>query len=54
MFVIEVEDDSRLDQERLRQTRYFWLCNTCRRTMTVVAEKGPGIKVASHRLRPLA
>jgi hypothetical protein len=48
VFVIEVEDDSP-DHSRPRQLRYCWLCNTCCRTMTVVADKGHGIKVASHR-----
>jgi hypothetical protein len=49
VFVIEVQDDSRPDRGRSRQLRYLWLCNACCRTMTVVAEKGQGIKVASHR-----
>jgi hypothetical protein len=51
VFVIEVEDDSEPDHKHSRQLRYFWLCNTCCRTMTVVADKGHGngTKVAPHR-----
>jgi hypothetical protein len=48
VFVIEVEGDSP-GHARQRQPRYFWLCNACCRTMTVVADKGHGIKVAPHR-----
>ena len=29
--------------------RYYWLCNECRRKMTVVAEKDGNIKVADVR-----
>jgi hypothetical protein len=29
-----------------RQPHYFWLCNSCCRTMTVVVEKSLRIKVA--------
>ncbi len=48
VFVIEGEGGSQLEHGRSRELRYFWLCNTCCRTMTVVAEKG-GIKLAPQR-----
>ena len=35
-------------RRRPRQHRYFWLCNSCCRTMTVLAENGE-IKVV-HRV----
>lgn len=44
VFVMEAEPDSRVG-ERSRQLHYFWLCNACCRTMTVVAVKKEGIKV---------
>jgi hypothetical protein len=47
VFVMEVEGAPRSGGSgRSRQPHYFWLCNSCCRTMTVVTEKGQGIKVA--------
>ena len=48
VFVIEVEDDSP-SHAQPRHPRYFWLCNACCRTMSVVADKSEGGKVAPHR-----
>jgi hypothetical protein len=46
VFVTEVEGDSRTEgKARPGQFRYVWLCNSCCRKMTVVVEKGQGIKV---------
>jgi hypothetical protein len=46
VFVKELETDSLTGGNGLRRKlHYFWLCNTCCRTMTVVAEKGQGIKI---------
>jgi hypothetical protein len=46
VFVTEVEGDSHTKgHARPRQFRYVWLCNSCCRTMTVVVEKGQGIKI---------
>jgi len=41
VFVIQVEDDSRSGVRSLLP-RYYWLCKTCCRTMSVGAEKGQG------------
>lgn len=46
LFVLDVSDDADTDgqcrNERLEANglRYFWLCDTCHRSMTVVARKG--------------
>jgi hypothetical protein len=45
VFVIEAKADSRGGDGHSRQLRYFWLCNACCRTMTVVVEKRGGIKI---------
>jgi len=46
VFVTEVEGDSRTKSNaHPRQLRYVWLCNSCCRRMTVIVEKGQGIKV---------
>lgn len=46
IFVLEVERDSRSEGKGYsRQLRYFWLCNTCRRTMTVILENRKGVQV---------
>lgn len=40
VFVIEVGADSETNRAgRVCQQRYFWLCDSCCRTMTVIAEK---------------
>jgi hypothetical protein len=47
VFVKELDTDSHAGGNGLRrQLRYFWLCSTCCRTMTVVVENGQGIKIA--------
>ena len=51
LFVLETDDDSSTvaplaDQPRKpRRLRPFWLCDACCRTMTVINEKGRGIRV---------
>ncbi len=46
LFVKEVPVDSPSDGKGLaRQLQYFWLCNSCCRTMTLTTEKGTGIRV---------
>ncbi len=46
LFVKEVPVDSSSDGKELaRQLQYFWLCNSCYRTMTVTTDKGVGIRV---------
>ena len=46
LFVLDVSDDAGTDgrcrNERLEAhgLRYFWLCDTCHRSMTVVVRKG--------------
>jgi len=45
VFVMEVDTDSTGVDRRVRLVRYFWLCNSCCRTMTVVAKKSEGIEV---------
>jgi hypothetical protein len=42
VFVTEVEGDSRTRPGRFG---YVWLCKSCCREMTVVVEKGQGMKV---------
>lgn len=46
LFVKEVEGASRDGRGRSRQLCYCWLCDSCRRTMTIVTERGREIKVA--------
>lgn len=46
VFVTEVEADYWSSaNNRARQRQYFWLCNSCCRTMTVIAEKGKRFQV---------
>jgi hypothetical protein len=46
VFVKEVEGDPRDDgRGHSHELHYFWLCNSCCRTMTVIAENGRGGKV---------
>jgi hypothetical protein len=51
LFVLDVSDDTSnggpLRNEHLaaHRLRYFWLCDICRRSMTVVSEQGWEIKV---------
>ena len=47
VFVKEVAGDPCVDGRRHpRQLCYFWLCNSCCRTLTVIVEKGKGVRVA--------
>ena len=46
LFIKEVEGGPRDGRVRSRQVRYCWLCDSCRRTMTVITEPGKEIKVA--------
>lgn len=53
VFVTEVEVDYQSSASRCaRQRQYFWLCNSCCRTMTVIAEKGKSAQVVP--LPPIA
>lgn len=46
VFVAEPEADHRSGATQLvRQRQYFWLCNSCCHTMTVIAEKGKRVQV---------
>jgi hypothetical protein len=46
VFVIEVEVDHQSSASHpARQRQYFWLCNFCCRTMTVIAEKEKRVQV---------
>jgi hypothetical protein len=63
LFVLDVADDavnggpSRDERLVAHRLRYFWLCDMCHRSMTVVTEKGRGVEVvplASQQQRPMA
>ena len=46
VFVTEVEADYQSSASgRARRRQYSWLCNSCCRTMTVIAENGKTIQV---------
>lgn len=46
VFVTEVEGDARTEgKARPGRFGYVWLCKSCCREMTVVVEKGQGMKV---------
>ena len=46
MFVTEFEADNWSSASRpARQRQYFWLCESCCRTMTIIAEKGKRVRV---------
>jgi len=46
VFVREVEGDYQSSEwAPLPKRQYFWLCNSCCRTMTVIVEKGKKIQV---------
>ena len=46
VFVTEVEADNWNSASRpARQRQYFWLCQSCCRSMTVIAEKGKRVQV---------
>jgi hypothetical protein len=51
LFVLDVSDDASnrgaFSNERLaaQRLRYFWLCDTCQRSMTVISEQSWEIKV---------
>jgi hypothetical protein len=46
VFVKEVESNPDSDNKRrVRHLEYFWLCDSCCRNMTVIAEKGNGVRV---------
>ena len=45
VFVKEVEGNPD-GSGRFRHLEYFWLCDSCCRSMTVIAEKGKGVRVA--------
>ena len=46
LFIKEVRGDPRDSRRSSRHTRYFWLCDSCRRIMTIVSETGKEIEVA--------
>ena len=46
VFVAEPEADHRSGATQLVcQRQYFWLCNSCCHTMTVIAERGKRVQV---------
>ncbi len=45
LFVMEVETAYPSNGRRARQLQHYWLCSSCCRSMTVVAEKGDRVKV---------
>jgi hypothetical protein len=46
VFVTEVESEYQSsDSGHARKRRYFWLCSSCCRTMTLAVEKGKGAQV---------
>lgn len=46
LFVTEVEADYQSSASgHARQRQYSWLCNSCCRTMTVIAERGKSVQV---------
>lgn len=48
VFIKEIEADLTSEVKRQpRQTHYYWLCDSCSRTMTVIVEKGKEIKVVA-------
>ena len=44
VFVIEVQADDPKGQSA-RQLQYFWLCNSCCHTMTVMLDRANGVRV---------
>jgi hypothetical protein len=55
VFVTEVEAEYRSGASGLvRQRQYFWLCNSCCRTMTVIAEKGKSAQVVPRPATAIA
>lgn len=53
VFVKEVDVDvNDGGKEHSHKLAYFWLCGSCCRTMTVVAEKGSGIRVIPLAVPP--
>jgi hypothetical protein len=47
VFVKEVESNPEgSNKSRSRHLEYFWLCDACCRSMTVIAEKGNGVRIA--------
>ena len=46
LFIKEVEGAPRNGRAHSRQLWYFWLCDSCCRTMTIIIETGKEIKVA--------
>ena len=45
LFVKQLEGDCDSAARPERQREYFWLCNSCCRTLTIVVEKGKPIQV---------
>ena len=46
VFVTEFDPDYRSGANgRARQRQYFWLCNSCSRTMTVISKEGKSVQV---------
>ncbi len=55
VFVMEVEGNNQSSgSERARQRQYFWLCNSCRLTMTVISEKGKSARVVPLPATPIS
>ena len=46
VFIREIEVDPTSDAKKhSRQLHYYWLCNSCCRTMTIISDRGKGIRV---------
>jgi hypothetical protein len=55
LFVTEVEADYQSSASRsAHQRQYFWLCNSCCRIMTVIAEKGKRVQVVALPVTAIA
>ena len=51
LFIKNIEaDPTSKAKGHSRQQHYYWLCNSCCRTMTIIAEKGKGIRVVPLRV----
>ncbi len=46
LFIKEIDAGAGDGRARSREIRYCWLCDSCRRTMTVITERGKEVKVA--------
>jgi len=53
LFVKELDDGYHEDGgEHHHRLGYFWLCGSCCRSMSVIAEKGKGVRAVPSRPQP--